>query len=83
MVESRLVRRIKADGEMAEIVERVNMNERWLSVAEIAAHLGVKSDTIYKWINRKGLPAHKVGRLWKFKVSEVDAWIQVGKAGQK
>ena len=42
------------------------MPERWLSFAEIAAHLGVKPDTIYKWIVRKGMPAHKVGRLWKF-----------------
>lgn len=49
--------------------------ERWLSVDEIAVHLGVKRDTIYKWIERKDLPAHKVGRLWKFKVREVDKWV--------
>lgn len=58
------------------------MNERWLSVAEIAAHLGVNPDTIYKWIDRKGLPAHKAGRLWKFMISEVDAWVRAGKACQ-
>jgi len=57
-----------------------NMKERWLSVAEIAAHLGVKPDTIYKWIERKQLPAHKVGRLWKFMATEVDAWVRTGKA---
>lgn len=56
------------------------MNERWLSVAEIAAHLGVKPDTVYKWIDRKRMPAHKVGRLWKFSASEVDAWVRAGKA---
>ena len=55
------------------------MNERWLSVAEIAAHLGVNPDTIYKWIDRKGLPAHKVGRLWKFMISEVDDWVRAGR----
>ena len=54
--------------------------ERWLSVTEIAAHLGVNPDTIYKWIERKKLPAHKVGRLWKFLASEVDTWIKAGKA---
>ena len=54
--------------------------DRWLSVAEIAAHLGVRSTTIYKWITRKRMPAHKAGRLWKFKVDEVDAWIRSGKA---
>jgi excisionase family DNA binding protein len=56
------------------------MNERWLSVAEIAAHLGVNPDTIYKWIERKQLPAHKVGRLWKFTATEVDGWVRAGKA---
>lgn len=56
------------------------MNERWLSVGEIAAHLGVNPDTIYKWITRKKMPAHKVGRLWKFLASEVDAWVKGGHA---
>jgi excisionase family DNA binding protein len=58
------------------------MNERWLSVEEIAAHLGVNPDTIYKWIERKKMPAHKVGRLWKFQASEVDAWVRGGKASE-
>lgn len=58
------------------------MAERWMSVAEIAEHLGVKRDTIYKWTDRKGMPAHKVGRLWKFKQSEIDAWVRSGKASE-
>ena len=60
----------------------VLMKERWLSVREIAAHLGVNRDTIYKWIERKKMPAHKVGRLWKFLGSEVDQWVKQGKAAQ-
>jgi excisionase family DNA binding protein len=56
------------------------MHERWLSVAEIAVHLGVNPDTIYKWITRKKMPAHKVGRLWKFLISEVDEWVKGGRA---
>ena len=54
------------------------MQERWLSVGEIAAHLGVNPDTIYKWITRKKMPAHKLGRLWKFLASEVDQWVKGG-----
>lgn len=57
------------------------MAERCLSVPEIAAHLGVKRDTVYKWIERKKMPAHKVGRLWKFLASEIDAWVKTGTAG--
>ncbi len=56
------------------------MNDRWLSVDEIGEYLGVKRDTVYKWINDKGMPAHKIGRLWKFKVSQVDAWVEAGEA---
>jgi len=56
------------------------MTERWLSVDEIAEHLGVSRDTIYNWINGKKMPAHKIGKLWKFKVSEVDTWAKSGKA---
>ena len=58
------------------------MAERWLSVDEIAAHLGVNPDTIYKWITRKSMPAHKLGRLWKFLASEVDQWVKGGLAGE-
>lgn len=54
------------------------MKNRWLSVDEIGAYLGVKRDTIYKWISEKGLPANKVGRLWKFKTADVDAWVRKG-----
>lgn len=54
---------------------------RWLSVDEVAAYLGVKRETIYKWISRRKLPAHKIGRLWKFRVSEIDHWVVSGASG--
>ena len=56
------------------------LDDRWLSVEEIAAYLGIKRDTVYKWLVRKDLPAHKVGRLWKFKRSEIDEWVRSGSA---
>jgi excisionase family DNA binding protein len=52
------------------------MNEPWISVEQIAEHLGVTRDSIYRWIDAKGLPAHKIGRLWKFKITEVDDWVR-------
>ena len=57
--------------------------EPWTSVEEVAEHLGIKRETVYVWIDKKGLPAHKVGSLWKFRLSEVDKWILSGKAGTK
>lgn len=56
------------------------MEDRWLSVDEIGEYLGVKRDTIYKWISEKGMPAQKIGRLWKFKKDEVDEWVRNGGA---
>jgi len=56
------------------------MAERWLSVEEIAEHLGVKKDTIYKWVRTTDIPFHKIGRLVKFQIKEVDKWVRDGKA---
>jgi len=39
------------------------MEDRWLSVDEIADHLGIKRDTVYKWISERKMPGHKIGRL--------------------
>ena len=59
-----------------------SLEGRWYSVNEVATHLGVAIDTIYRWIERKKLPAHRVGRLWKFKLSEVDEWVRSGGADE-
>lgn len=59
------------------------MDERWLSVDEIAEYLGVNRETIYKWISRKKLPGHKAGKLWKFRTTEVDEWVRQGKATER
>mgnify|MGYP001608864134 FL=1 len=57
------------------------MPEPWVSVDDVASHLGVAKDSVYRWIETKDLPAHRVGRLWKFRLSEVDKWIEAGGAG--
>ncbi len=58
----------------------MDQEERWLSVIEISQHLGVQQETVYTWIAEKSMPAHKVGRLWKFNRAEVDAWVRSGQA---
>jgi len=59
------------------------MEDRWLSVEEIAQYLGISKDTVYTWINSKKMPAHKIGRLWKFKRDEIDEWIRSGSANDE
>lgn len=57
--------------------------EPWVSVEQVAEHLGVAKDTVYRWIESRGLPAHKVGRLWKFRLGLVDLWVEAGGASDE
>jgi len=49
--------------------------EGWVGIEEVAAHLRVAKESIYRWVDSKGFPAHRVGRLLRFKLSEVDEWV--------
>ncbi len=60
------------------------MDDRWIGIEETANYLGVNKDTIRNWIKKDtGIPAHRIGKLWKFKKSELDAWIKSGKSAEK
>lgn len=59
------------------------MEDRWLSITEICKHLGVSNDTVYKWIDKYSMPAHRMGHLWKFKKDEIDEWVKAGGATDK
>lgn len=56
------------------------MNEKWSSLEETAEYLGVTKDTIRSWIKKTDIPAHKVGRLWKFKFSKLMNGVKSGKS---
>lgn len=50
--------------------------EAWVGVEEVAAHLRVAKESVYRWVESKGFPAHRVGRLLRFKLSQVDEWVK-------
>lgn len=63
----------------------MNMNnensEKWIGIDEAAEHLGVKVVTVRDWIKKNtGIPAHKIGKQWKFQCSELDQWVKSGKS---
>lgn len=57
------------------------MNDKWIGIEETAEYLGIKPITIRDWIKKDiGIPAHKIGKQWKFKLSELDTWVKSGKS---
>lgn len=59
------------------------MTDRWLSVEEIAEYLGVSKDSIFLYIiSTRNIPAHRIGRLWKFKSEDVDEWVRSGRSAE-
>lgn len=55
--------------------------ERWIGIEEAADFLDIKVCTLREWIKKeKDIPARKIGKLWKFKKSELDAWVKSGKS---
>ena len=56
--------------------------ERWYSMKEITKYLGVSWDPVLNWIEKQNMSATKIGRLWKFKISEVEAWMRSGQAAE-
>ena len=68
-----------------EIREVEGMSEQykdsWIGINEAAEYLGVTKETIRNWIKKQnGIPAQKIGKLWKFKRSELDSWVKSGKS---
>ncbi len=58
-------------------------NDNWIGIEEAATYMGVTKDTVRNWIKRTDIPAHKIGKLWKFKRLELDDWIKSGKSAIK
>lgn len=56
--------------------------DKWLGIEEVAKYLGVNKDTVRNWIKNPDseIPAHKIGKQWKIKLSELDEWIKSGKS---
>lgn len=60
---------------MSEMIE-----DGWIGLDEAAKYLDVRKDTVRSWIKKTDIPAHKIGKLWKFKRSELDEWVKSGRS---
>lgn len=60
--------------------DKMNICENWVGLEDAAMHLGVTKDTVRSWIKKTDIPAHKIGKMWKFRLSELDEWVNSGRS---
>lgn len=65
---------------MSNVSVNTNETERFCSVEEIAEHIGCSKYTIRAWVKKGAIPYHKIGRYYKFRLSEVNDWVESGKS---
>lgn len=48
----------------------------WLSTQEAARRMGITTRTLYRFVDEGQLPAYRMGRVFRLKQSDVDAFIE-------
>ena len=52
-----------------------------MSLPQVARYLGMAERTIYLWAQQGRIPAFKLGASWRFRKSEIDAWLETQRSG--
>ena len=60
----------------------ISSKDNYIGIDEAAHYLGISVATMRLWLKNKEIPAHKIGKLWKFKLAELDDWINSGKSAK-
>jgi len=56
-----------------------NAMTNWLTLEEAAKYLKMGKSTLYDLARKGNIPAHKMGREWRFDAAELDEWLKAGK----
>ena len=51
----------------------------WLSTQEAARRLGVTTRTLYRFVDEGLIPAYKMGRVFRLKQADIDAFIEASR----
>ena len=57
--------------------------KKWLNVQELHGYIGLAISTIYTYSSKNLIPHYKAGHLLRFKIDEIDDWIESGGASTK
>jgi len=52
--------------------------EIYLTIEELAKYFKLAEQTIRRWIRNKEIPYHKIKSVIRFRVSEIEKWIDEG-----
>ncbi|MFH0732202.1 MAG: helix-turn-helix domain-containing protein [Candidatus Omnitrophota bacterium] len=55
------------------------MNRRFINIQELSEYIGVSPNTVRSWVWLKQIPYHKLGRLVKFDLQEIENWLKIRK----
>lgn len=58
------------------MTDKIKDSERWVTTKDACEHLGVSRQTLLQWVLKLNLPAHKIGYSWRFKISEINEWVE-------
>lgn len=56
--------------------------EPYMTVEDVCKYFSSTKETVYRWIKKNDMPAHRVGKRWLFDRAELDAWVKSGKAAE-
>ena len=56
------------------------MNEKLLTPAQVAERLQITERTVYEWIRGGKVTALKLGRLWRIRQDDLEAFLENARA---
>lgn len=54
----------------------MEIQKRFLTAKEVAIYLGLKEDTIRKWVVRGKIPFTKFGKSLRFDLKKIESWVE-------
>jgi len=72
-----------ADLTQSNELEMNSINDKWLTIDELAAYLKMGRTKLYTLSQKGEIPGNKIGSQWRFDREEIDAWIKSGRAEKR
>lgn len=57
--------------------------EKLLTLQQIAQRFQISETTLYKLVRNGKIPAIKIGNQWRFKMEDIEEWLESQKIAQR